>query len=274
MRYLIASAAALMLAACSPSADTTKEASAEGATEALTIDGTYKADVASAKLSEKPDIFAVVDGQYDCTSCTPPYKIPADGKPQPVAGRDYWDAAAVNVVDASTVEFTRFRKGAAIGTTKVQVSADGQMLTWTSTSSDNAAGKAVTNSSKSKRTAPAPAGAHATSGSWVAVNEGAQIADESLMADVSVKGDTVTMKLLTGEGYVATLGGPQVPLSGDKAGATVAVVRDGAGFKETNYVGGKAVVEFTYTPVDASTVNMTVNNLRSKTTESYTLKKQ
>lgn len=274
MRKLIIGASALMLVACSPSTETTKETPAEGSTEALTIDGTYKVDVASAKLSTRPDTFALIDGQYDCTSCTPPYKIPADGKPQPVAGRDYWDAAAVKVVDASTLEFARYRKGAVVGTTKAQVSADGQMLTWTSTSSDNAAGKAVTNVSKSKRSAPAPAGAHAASGSWVAVNEGAQIADESLMADISLKGDTVTMKLPTGEGYVATLGGPQVPLTGDKAGRTVAVVRDGAGFKETAYVNGKAVAEITYTPVDATTVNMSMKNLRNNETESFTFKKQ
>lgn len=262
MRILLATVGSLLLAACSPAAT------------APAIDGTYKIDVASAKLSTKPDTFVLKDGQYDCTSCTPPYKIAADGTPQPVAGRDYWDAAAVKVVSPTTLEFTRYRKGAAIGTTKAEVSADGQMLTWTTTSADNAEGKTITNSSKSKRSAPAPAGAHAASGSWLAVNEGAQIADESLTSTISMKGDTVSVKLPTGESYEAKLGGPQVPLVGDKAGATVAVVADGAGFKETDYVNGKAVVEFTFTPVDANTITMTAHNLKSNDTETYTLKKQ
>lgn len=261
-RFIIPAVAGLLLAACSQDA------------AAPAIDGTYKIDVASAKLSTRPDTFAVKDGQYDCSSCTPPYKIPADGQTHAVEGREYWDAASVKVVDANTLEITRYRKGTSVGTTKVEVSADGQMLTWTGTSSDNAEGKAITNVSKSKRSAPAPAGAHATSGSWVAVNEGAQIADESLLATISMKGDTVSLKLPTGESYEAKLGGPQVPLVGDKAGATVAVVAEGAGFKETDYVNGKAVSEFVYTPVDATTVKATIRNLKTGVTEEFTMKKQ
>lgn len=262
MRILIATVGSILLAACSPAATTP------------VIDGTYKADVTTAKLSTKPDTFVLKDGQYDCTSCTPPYKIAADGTPQPVEGRDYWDAGAVKVVSPTVLEFTRYRKGAVISTTKAEVSADGQMLTWTNTSSDNAEGKAITNSSKSKRSGPAPAGAHAASGSWVAVNEGSQIADESLMATISMKDGKVTQKFPTGESYEATLGGPQVPLVGDKVGATVAVVAAGSGFKETGYVNGKAVMEYTYTPVDANTITMTAHNLKSGDTETYTLKKQ
>jgi hypothetical protein len=262
MRLLLCTMGALLLAACSPNAS-------EPA-----IDGTYKADVATAKLSTKPDTFVVADGQYECSSCTPPYKIPADGQIHPVEGRDYWDAASVKVVDANTLEFTRYRKGTAVGTNTRVVSADGQMITWTSTSSDNAAGKPVTNSSKSKRSAPAPAGAHASSGSWVAVNEGAQIAEENLLVTLSMKGDAVALKTPTGESYEAKLGGPQVPVVGDKAGATVAVVAEGKGFKETGYVNGKAVVEITYTPVDAATMTMKVLNLRNNETEEFTFKKQ
>jgi hypothetical protein len=262
MRILMTTIGTLLLAACSPAATT------------QTIDGTYKIDMATAKLSDKPDTIVLKDGQYDCSTCTPPYKIAADGKPQPVAGRDYWDSASVKVVNPTTLEITRYRKGAAVSTTKVEVSADGQMLTWTTTSADNAEGKAVTNSSKSKRTGPAPEGAHAASGSWVAVNEGAQIADESLMATILVKDGTVTQKFPTGESYEAKLGGPQVPLVGDKAGATIAVVAEGTGFKETGYVNGKAVSEYTYRPVDANTIKMTAHDLRSGETSSYTLTKQ
>lgn len=268
MRFLITAAVGgLLLAACTSGPTTAPTAD-------LTIDGTYKADVASAKLSTKPDVLTVKDGQYECASCTPPYKIAADGQPHPVTGRDYWDAVSIKIVDANTVEQTRYRKGAVVGTTKIALSADGQMLTWTNTSSDNAEGKSVTNSSKSKRTGPAPAGAHAVSGTWVAVNEGAQLADEAITATISMKGDTVVQSFPTGERYEAKLGGPQVPLVGDKAGTMVAVVAEGKGFKETDYTGGKAVGEYIYTPVDATTVTMKANNLRNGTTEEYTLKKQ
>jgi hypothetical protein len=263
MRFSICAAVGgLLIAACTPAATVP------------TIDGTYKADVTSAKLSTKPDVFTLKDGEYDCSSCTPAYKIPADGQPHLVAGRDYWDAASVKIVDANTLEMTRYRKGAVAGTSKAELSIDGEMLTYTMTSSDNAEGKAVTNVLMSKRSGPAPDGAHATSGSWVAVNDGAQLADEASTATISLNGDTVTQSFPTGERYEAKLGGPQVPLVGDKAGATIAVVAKGKGFKETAYVGGKSVSEYVYTPVDDTTVTMTAKNLKAGTTEEYTLKKQ
>ena len=238
------------------------------------IDGTWKADTATAKLSTKPDVFMVKNGMYDCTSCTPAYKIPADGKPHAVPDRDYWDAASVTVLDANTLQSTRYRKGTQVSSTKVALSPDGQMLTWTSTSADNATGKSVTNTSMSKRTGAAPAGSHAVSGAWVAVNEGAQIAEENLTATMSMSGDMVTMKLGTGESYTAKVGGPQVPFTGDKAGATVALTKSGAGFIETDYVGGKAIGTYAYMPVDATTMTLTAHNPKAGTTEEYTLKKQ
>lgn len=267
MRFMIISASLISLAACSQN-------TSAPAASAAAMDGTYKIDVASAKLSTKPDTFSVANGQYDCTSCTPPFKVAADGKPHDVAGRDYWDAMSVKVVDAKTLEMARYRKGAMVGSTTATLSDDGQMLTWTSHSSDNAQNKDVSNTSKTKRTAPAPAGAHAASGSWVGVNEGANIADESTTATIRFDGQTVSMKMPTGEGYEAKIGGPQVPFTGDKAGATVAVVAAGNGFKETDYVGGKPVMEFTYTPIDASNATLKVHNLRADTTDEYSLKKQ
>jgi len=238
------------------------------------IDGTWKAEVASAKLSTKPDTWTIKDGIYDCTSCTPPYAIAADGKAHPVAGRDYWDAAAITVVDPATLMFTRYRAGTEIGTAKLTLSSDGNMLTYTSSSADNAKGTPITNTSMAKRVGPAPAGAHPASGSWQSVNDGAQIADESLILTLAMTGKAVTMTLGTGEHYTATIGGPKVPFVGDKAGAMVAVTAAGKGFTETDYVNGKAIGTYTYVPVDATTMTFKAVNLKASTTDEYVLKKQ
>lgn len=238
------------------------------------IDGTWKAEISSAKLSTKPDVWSIKEGVYACSSCTPPYKIAADGKPHLVAGRDYWDAAAVSVVDASSIAMTRYRAGAEVGSTKVTVSPDGQMLTWVSTSADNAKNMPVTSTSMSKRVGPAPVGTHAASGSWQAVNEGAQIAEENLVATMSMSGKVVKFAMATGENYTATIGGPKVPFVGDKAGAMVTVAAAGKGFVETDYVKGKVIGTYTYVPVDATTLKMTAYNAKAKTTDEYMLKKQ
>ena len=249
-------------------------ATAAPAPAASPVDGTWKVDTATAKLSKKPDIFVTKAGVYSCSSCTPPYKLVADGKPHPVAGREYWDAAAVTVVDAHTLQWTRYRKGVSISKTTVKASADGKMLSFTSVSADNALGKSTTSTSMSKRVAPVPAGAHATSGSWEPVNEGAQIAEENLVATISMAGDVVTLKLGTGEHYTGKLGGPKVPFVGDKAGAMVALTKSGTGFLETDYVGDKAIGSYTYLPVNATTMTLKATNLKAGTTDEFTLTKQ
>ena len=248
--------------------------SASPAFAASPIDGTWKAEVSSAKLSTKPDVWTIKDGIYDCTSCTPPYKIAADGKSHPVADHDYWDAASVTVVDPATLTFTRYRAGTEIGTAKLALSPDGNMLTYTSTSADNAKGTTITNTSMAKRVGPAPAGAHPASGSWQAVNDGAQISEENLIATMSMTGKVVKFALATGEHYEATIDGPQVPFVGDKAGAKVAVTAAGKGFIETDYVNGKAVGTYSYVPVDATTMSFKSVNLRANTTDEFVMKKQ
>lgn len=64
---------------------------------------------------------------------------------------------------------------------------------------------------------------------------------KTLSPTMSMVGDRVTMKLGTGEHYEARLDGPHVPFVGDKANAMVALKRAGAGFVETDYVGGTAI---------------------------------
>lgn len=238
------------------------------------IDGTWKADPSTAKLSTKPDTFVIKDGVYRCTSCTPPYTIAADGKVHAVAGREYWDAGSVAVVDPNTLQWTRYRKGMAIGSAKVTVSADGNTLTYASVSADNALGKSISSTSLAKRVGVAPPGAHAASGSWVATNEGAQIADENLVATIGMTDGSVTLTLGTGEHYVAKLGGPKVPFVGDKAGAMVALEKAGAGFVETDYINGTAVGTYTYVPQDAATMTLKAFNIKAGTTDEFTLKKQ
>jgi len=112
---------------------------------------------------------------------------------------------------------------------------------------------------------PAAAGLRSTTG---------RLADEAITATISLNDDTVTQSFPTGERYEAKLGGPRVKLVGDKAGAMIAVVAEGKGFKETDDAGAKPVGDDVYTPVDATTVTMKATNLKAGTTEEYTLKNQ
>lgn len=238
------------------------------------LDGTWVADMATAKLSQKPETWAVVGGQFDCQTCTPAFKVAADGKVHPVAGRDYWDAMSFAVVDPNTVKSVVYKNGKQVGSATRTVSADGSTLTSVSTSTNNAKGVATNSTSVMKRVAAGPAGSHAISGSWVPTVEGAQIAPENLTAMIATSGETITFSLPTGETYTAKLGGPQVPFTGDKGNTMVAVTKAGNGFVETDYNQGKPTMRFTYMPVDATTATMKMEDLRAGTTDEYTLKKQ
>ncbi len=256
---LIVAAFAVVPALCAPTGD---------------FEGTWKSDLASAKLSTKPSIFAIKGGMYSCSSCTPPYKIAADGRPHARVGQDYFDAVSAKVDDANSFTLMTYRKGNVVGTQKIVLSDDGTVLTWNEMSSDNANGTPITNIYKSKRVGPAPAGAHATSGSWVNSIEGAQISDENMTAAISLKGEIFSLSSPTGEHFSAKLGGPRVPIVGDKAGTVAAVVREGNSFKETDYIGGKAVWTGVYTMTDPTTIKLEMLDVKSGRTNEFILKKQ
>src|SRR5947208_2718206 len=70
------------------------------------FDGTWKADVGSAQMPKKPDIYMLKDGTYSCKSCVPAITLKADGMDHAVTGHPYYDMQAVKVVDDHTVQIT------------------------------------------------------------------------------------------------------------------------------------------------------------------------
>ncbi len=74
------------------------------------FDGTWKTNMAESKLSQKPYVFSVNNGMYDCESCAPKINVKADGQDQPVTGQTY-DTIAVQVVDANTIHVTGKKAG-------------------------------------------------------------------------------------------------------------------------------------------------------------------
>jgi hypothetical protein len=67
------------------------------------FDGTWKVDLSTAKFPEKPDVYMLKDGMYQCKSCVPPIEVKADGQDQKVTGQPYFDSISVKVVDDRTL---------------------------------------------------------------------------------------------------------------------------------------------------------------------------
>ena len=237
--------------------------------------GTWKGDIASAKLPEKIDVFQLKDGRYTCPSCVPAVAVKADGTPQASAGHDYWDHLAVKAVDANTVAYTYYRAGKVMTSSTDPLSADGKTLTSNWRSNDNAKGLEQSGTSTETRVAPAAPGAHAASGSWKQA-EIKQISDSNLILILDDTGTALKMSQPSGEHYTASFGGPAVPFVGDPGKTMIKVRRVGPRtIEETDTRGGKIVAVYTMTlGPDDKTLAVKVDNRQQGTTTQFVAYRQ
>lgn len=256
-------AAALTVAACN------REAAA-----ADPIAGTWKADLESAQVEQKPDTYLLKDGVYSCSTCIPPLEAKADGQFHPVADRPYYDSISITEVDDRTVKFVRRKGERMTSESLLTVSEDGNSLNFSFTDASVEGGEPVKGQGTDTRVAPAPAGAHAISGSWKP-GKLASISEEGLTFTFRVEGDTVHMTSGAGDGYSATVGGPEAPVKGDIGGTTVMVERPSPNvLKETYRRKGEVVSVNTYTVGEDGKLSGVSENKRTGGVTRYTAARQ
>ncbi|MCU6454996.1 hypothetical protein LPN01_12995 [Sphingomonas sp. A2-49] len=246
-----------------------------GAQTAPSFTGTWKADIASAKLPAKPDVFALKDGRYTCSSCVPAIDVKADGTPQAASGHDYWDHIAVKAVDANAIAYTFMRDGKVTSANTDTLSADGNTLTSRWRSTDNVKKLEQSGTSTETRIGPAPTGAHAASGTWKQAEIKA-VTDSNLTLELKETPTTFGWTQPSGESYTATFDGPAVPFVGDPAKTMVKVRRiDATTVEETDTRGGKivAVYRLAMAP-DGRTLAVTFDNRKEGTTTQFTAYRQ
>ncbi len=239
------------------------------------FDGSWKADIASAQMSDKPFVRTLKAGSYTCVSCNTPFTLKADGQFHAVKGQDYADEMSMTV-DGNAV-ITKSRKGGKLMTVSTEtVSADGATIDWQTVDTSSPSGVAVNAKGQDKRVgAAAPAGAHPMSGAWKTVNDGLAVSDSGLVIKLAVKGNVWTMETPTGQSFVATFGGPAVAMKGDVGGTTVTARRISATtIEETDHRGGKAVSVYTYTALaDGKTIDVVSYNPIQKSTAKFKMTK-
>jgi hypothetical protein len=236
------------------------------------FDGTWKGRVDSVKVTGKPDSFVVADGSYTCTSCVPEIKIKADGADHAVTGHDYYDSVAVKIVNATTVERTNKMAGKLTGSASVTVSADGSTLSGKFT--DYTGEKPASFTYTEKRVAAAPAGAHATSGSW-RQNRMSDANDALTIVMYEMTPDHFTMHA-NGQSYDAKFDGKEYPIVGDPGHTVVTLKRlDDNTVEETDHRQGKIVDEIRLAAAkDGNTIAVTDKDVAHGQTTTYTLEKQ
>jgi hypothetical protein len=274
----MAAASLLALSACKQTTTANENASSNASAPAGTaavgadaINGTWKTDLASIKFEATPDQYLLKGGQFSCPTCTPPLAVAADGAFHPVS-RPYADDMSVKIDDDHNVTRTNQKGGKTTAVAKYSVSADGNTLTINF--NDMSGSKPVNGTITEARTAPAPAGAHAISGSWKQ-NKLNNLSDEGLTITFALNGDTLHMSTPSGQSYDAKLDGTDTAIKGDIGGTTASVKKlaDNS-YQETDKRGGKVTDVITMTIGADGKMNAKDENKQNGSMTSWVASKQ
>jgi hypothetical protein len=236
------------------------------------FDGTWKTRTDSIKVTGKPDVMTLANGEYHCSSCVPELKVAADGKEHAVTGHPYYDAVTVTVMSPTTVEAVYKKNGKESFRETDVVSADGK--SYTGTFSDKSGAKEATGSFTETRVAAGPAGSHAISGSWQQA-PGMQGNDAATTIQYQLAGDHLKANF-NGRTFDAPLDGTLVPLVNDPGKTMVSVKRiDANTLHETDRRDGKITDEVRIAAApDGKTLNMEDKDVQHGQTTTLTLEKQ
>lgn len=237
--------------------------------------GTWKADLGKIQLSDKPEMWVLQAGQYQCTTCVPKIDIKADGTDQLTTGTKYTDTTAVKVVNDTTVEFTDKKGGRIVSTASEAVSPDGQTLTVEFTSYPETSKQPVTGRQSMTRVAAGPVGSHAISGSWRAAKLDT-VSDNGLTITFKSSTNGLIMTAATGESYDAKFDGKDYPIKGDAAGSVVSLKKvSERSIEETTKRDGKVVyVNYMTVSADGKTLTVKSEDKERGTTMAWVANKQ
>jgi hypothetical protein len=236
------------------------------------FDGTWKVKLSSPQFAQKPQTFALRNGEYTCSTCIPKIAVKADGADHPVRGGKGFDTIAVKRVDDKTVQTTEKKHGKVVSEGTQMVAEGGKTLI-AQFKQYPAHGKPVTGKITLTRVSAAPPGAHAISGSWrTATVE--NVSEPGLTVTFKSTADELSMNRPTGEYYEAKFDGKNYPVNGNRAGGTVSLQKvNSKTIVETYKQDGKPV-QVNEMSVEGNTLKVVSKNLRQGTTTSITAEKQ
>jgi hypothetical protein len=229
------------------------------------FDGTWKASLAHVQLSKKPDVYALANGEFTCSSCGPAYTVKADGSDQKVTGHDY-DTVAVTA-DGGT--FTYKLHGKVIRTQKNVVSGDSLSEEFT----DFTGAQPFVLKTTLTRVSTSAAGADPISGSWRTTKVDS-VSDAGASTTYGMTDDGLTMKS-NGQSYDVKFDGKKYPVAGDPTHSRVTVKKIGPSeVEERYYQAGKLVgINHLTVSADGKTIHVATTDVQVGRTNHYTMDK-
>jgi hypothetical protein len=203
------------------------------------FDGTWRPDPQRFGPTRKPDIFELANGVYDCQSCTPPYKVKADGLDQRVAGNPYYDTISITIIDDRTLAKTAKKGGKPVMESKVVVSADSATQTERQTMYDMSP-RPIEMTGRYTRVSAGPPGSHRISGAWRLTE--ADVSNHAEDTIFEINGNTLSMSDVMGRSFLAKLDGADAVYKGsDEFSSVSAKLIDSRTIDESDKKAGKVV---------------------------------
>jgi hypothetical protein len=129
------------------------------------FDGTWRPDPQRPSHPGEPQTAVLINGEYECASCMPPYKVKADGRDHPLQGNPYYDTINIAVIDDHAITKTGKKDGKVTLDGKVTVSEDGTTKTEVQTQLGSTPFPMEITATYARVSAGKP-GSHAVSGAW------------------------------------------------------------------------------------------------------------
>ncbi|HET9613887.1 MAG TPA: hypothetical protein VFP22_03655 [Candidatus Limnocylindrales bacterium] len=237
------------------------------------FDGTWRPRYEPPRPDTLPDVHSLADGVFECQSCHPPFRVPADGGPHAVDANPRFEWLEVTVADDRTVQLTGRRNGAVTYRSTMHVAADGDHLTETYTAvmpvgdvlvpitSNVRAGaggepEMVMFRAVSERVGSKTPGAHLVSGRWRVLE--IDLLDHDEDTTYRLADGRLSMSDRLGRSYTAQVDGAIAPYVGDPRFTGVSVRQIDEWTIEESNLSGDAVVQVTTWHVDADGQTMHV----------------
>ena len=231
------------------------------------FDGTWKISLAHVQLSKKPDVYALANGEFTCSSCAPAYTVKADGSDQKVTGH-YYDTAAVSAA-GGTVTFTFKLHGKVLTKTKNVVSGDSISEEYT----DFTGAAPFVLKTTLTRVSAGAAGSDPISGSWRTTKVDS-VSDSGSSVSYAITDDGFTMTS-NGQSYAAKFDGKKYAVDGDPTHTKVVVkMISPTQVEERDYQRGKLVgINVMSVSTDGKTIHVTATDVPTGRTTHYTMDK-